>query len=357
MILPSSYAITLALIIFGMLCWGSWASLYKAAGNSSGGATPGKMRFELFYFDFAIGSVIAALLCALTFGTFGFDGFTFMDDLLHAAKKQDVTAMAAGGLFNLGNMLLLASVSEAGMAVAFPLGIGVAIVVGSTWQFFLRPGQNLALFLFGAVIIVFGVFVCSAAYRFYMLSRADELVRTGAQKSTVRRVNARGAAIAILGGAILGSYFPLVTNAMEGETGVGPYSMCVLFAIGIFLSTFFFNLFFMNLPVSGAPLEIFDYFKSTARQHLLGLISGMVWLFGMAASLVSAAVEGKAVVGPAISYGLLQGSVLLAALWGMLVWKEFKDADGRVRSLLVIMLVLFVCGIGLVAVAPVWTRG
>jgi glucose uptake protein len=123
------------------------------------------------------------------------------------------------------------------------------------------------------------------------------------------------------------------------------------------LSTFFFNLFFMNLPVSGPPLEIFEYFKSTARQHLLGLISGMIWSFGLAASMVSAAVEGKAAVGSAISFGLLQGSLLIAAISGLLIWKEFNEADGRVRSMFLIMLVLFVCGIGLVAVAPVWTRG
>lgn len=352
MILPSSYAVTLALLIFGMLCWGSWASLYKAAGPAGG-----KMRFELFYFDFAIGTVVAALICALTFGTFGFDGFTFMDDLLHAAKKQDLLAVIAGGVFNLGNMLLVAAVAEAGMATAFPLALGVAIVVGSTWQFFLKPGENLALFLVGAVLILFAVLVCTATYRTFMLSRVDEMVRSGQLKSTRRRVSPRGAAIAILGGLILGSYLPLVSNAMEGEVGVGAYSLCVLFSIGIFLSTFFYNLFFMNLPVSGPPLEIFDYFKSTIRQHGLGVASGVIWMLGLVASLVSGAVEPSAGVGVGLSYGILQGSVVIAALWGMLVWKEFAGADGRIRSMFLIMLVMFVCGIGLVAVAPVWTRG
>jgi glucose uptake protein len=352
MILPSSYAFTLALIILGMLCWGSWASLYKAAGP---GGT--KMRFELFYFDFAIGTVVAALICALTFGSFGFDGFTFMDDLLHAAKKQDFLAVLAGGVFNLGNMLLLAAVAEAGLSTAFPLAIGVAIVVGSSWQFFLRPGENPALFLVGAILIIFGVFVSTAAYRSYMLGRVDELVRTGQQKSTKRVISARGAAIAILGGLILGSYMPLVSNAMEGEVGVGPYSLCVLFSIGIFLSTFFFNLFFMNLPISGPPIEVFDYFKSTLRQHLLGVASGAMWSLGLVSSMAAAAAEATASVGPGLNYGLFQGSVLIAALWGLLFWKEFAGADGRIRSLLVIMMVLFVCGIGLVAVAPVWTKG
>jgi glucose uptake protein len=352
MILPSSYAVTLVLIIFGMLCWGSWASLFKAAGGGTG-----KMRFELFYFDFAIGTGIASLLCALTFGTLGYDGFNFMDDLMHAAKKQDLLAVLGGGIFNLGNMLLVSAVAEGGMSLAFPLGLGAAIVVGSGWQFFLRPGQNLALMLVGDAAIVFGIIVCTAAYRMYKLSRVDELVRTGKQKSTRRRVSAKAAAVALIAGVILGSYFPLVTKAMEGENGVGPYSVCVLFAAGIFISTFFFNLFFMNLPIDGAPLEIFDYFKSTGRQHLLGVFAGALWIFGLAASMVASATEGKAVVGQAISYGLFQGSLLIAALWGMLVWKEFSDADGRVRSMLAIMLALFVCGIGLVAVAPVWTRG
>jgi glucose uptake protein len=348
MILPSSYATTLAIIIFGMICWGSWASLFKATG---------KLRFELFYFDFGIGTVIAALLCALTLGTFGFDGFTFMDDLLHASKKQDVMGVAAGGIFNLGNMLLLAAVAECGMSVAFPLAIGVAIVVGSAWSFFLKPGQNLALFLIGSMIIIFAVIVCTAAYRLYMFSRVDDMVRTGQQKTTRRRVSSRGAAIAIFGGALMGSYLPLAANAMEGETGVGPYSFTFLFAVGIFLSTFFFNLFFMNLPVSGAPLEIFDYFKSTLRQHVLGVICGAVWILGLVANLTAAAAEGKASVGPAISYGLFQGSVVIAALWGLLYWKEFAEADGRVRAMLVIMVVLFVCGIGLVSVAPIITKG
>jgi glucose uptake protein len=344
MILPSSYAVTLALIVLGMLCWGSWASLYKATG---------KLRYELFYFDFAIGLCISALICAFTFGSFGFDGFTFMDDLIHAGKKQDLIGLLAGAVFSLGNMLLLAAVAEAGMATAFPIGIGVAIVIGSAWQIILKPGENLALLLAGCVAIIFGVIVATAAYRAYMLSRVDDLVRTGQQKTTKRQVSPKGAAIAIVGGLILGSFMPLVSDAMSSEIGVGPYSLCVMFALGAFFSTFFFNLFFMNLPITGAPLEIFDYFKLTGRQHLLALISGVVWMCGLLASLISAAAEGGALVGSALSYGLFQGSVLIATLWGLLYWKEFAGADTRVRSMLLVMLVLLVCGIGMIAIAPV----
>ena len=150
MILPSSYAFTLAVLIFGMLCWGSWASLYKAAS---------KLRYELFYFDFAFGMVIASLIAAFTIGTLGFDGFSFADDFSHAAKKQDLAGIVGGAVFNLGNVLLLAAVAEAGMSVAFPIGIGVAIVVGSVWSFFMKPADNIDLLLVGVMAIVLGVIV------------------------------------------------------------------------------------------------------------------------------------------------------------------------------------------------------
>jgi glucose uptake protein len=348
MILPPSYVFTLALILAGMLCWGSWASLYKATG---------KLRFELFYFDFMFGLVVAALLFAFTLGSMGFDGFSFMDDVLHAGKKQDLIGAIAGGVFNLGNMLLLAAVAEAGMAVAFPVGIGVAIVVGSTWRFFLTGGENAVVWLAGALVVAAGVGVAGAAYRLYRLSRVDELVRTGQQKTTRRTANTRGIPIAVFAGLILGSYFPLVTKAMDPEIGVGPYSMGVMFAVGVFASTFLFNLFFMNLPISGQPLEIFEYFKVSRRDHLYGFLAGVLWLVGFDGSLVAGAAEGKATVGPAISYGLLQGAVVIAAIWGLTVWKEYKEADARIRSLLMVMLALFVCGIGLIAVAPTVGHG
>jgi glucose uptake protein len=348
MILPSSYYVTLALVVLGMVCWGCWANFLKASG---------KWRFELFYFDFAVGMLIASLIGAFTFGTLGFDGFSFYDDLLHAAKRQDVLGVLAGFVFNLGNMLLVASVAEAGMTVAFAVGIGVAIVVGSVWSFFLMPGENAVLLFIGAGIVLLAVVLCSTAYRLYKLSKVDELVRTGKQKSTRKLVSLKGVTIAAFGGLLFGCYLPLISRAMEGDAGVGPYSIGVMFAIGVFVSTFFYNLFFMNLPVSGPPVEILEYVRGTLRQHVMGLLAGVVWFIGFGTTFVAAAAESTAVVSPAISYSLQQGGMLIAVLCGLLYWKEFNGADGRVRSLLFIMLTLFICGIGLVAVAPVWTRG
>jgi glucose uptake protein len=348
MILPSTYVATLVLVILSMVCWGSWANTYKLTG---------KWRFELYYFDYAIGLAIASLIAAFTFGTFGFDGFSFMDDFLHASKRQDVYGFAAGGVFNLGNMLLLAAIAECGMAVAIPIALGVAITVGSVWNFFLRPGSNAALLFAGSAIVMVAVIMAIAAYRLYKFSQIDELVRTGQQKSTRKRVSVKGATVAAFGGLFIGSYFPLIGKAMEGDAGLGPYAVGVMFALGLVFSTFLFNLILMNLPISGAPVEIFDYFKGTLRQHLLGFLGGAIWYVGMVAAFVASAAEGKASVGPALGYSLTQGAVVIAALWGLFYWKEFKDSDGRVKSILFITLALFVCGIGLVAVAPVWTRG
>jgi glucose uptake protein len=347
MIIPQTYLATLALLIIGMLCWGLWANTVKAAG---------KWRFELYYFDFAMGLVIASLIGALTFGSLGFDGFSFTDDVLHAGKKQDMIGAAAGLVFNLGNMLLVAAITEIGLSIAFPVAIGVAIIVSSLWNFLLIPAQNPALLFSGAAIVFVAVVIATIAYRLNKLSKIDELVRTGKQKSTRKRVSSKGLIIAIGAGLFIGSYSPIVAKAMEGEIGLGAYSVTVMFAIGVLLSTFLFNLFFMNLPVSGPPLEIFDYFKGTLQQHAWGLLGGFLWYIGIAAVLVSAATEGAAKAEPAMASGLAQGATVLATLSGLLYWGEFKGSEPKVRALLVVMVTLLVCGIGLVALAPGWTK-
>jgi glucose uptake protein len=348
MILPSTYIVTLLLVIISMFCWGSWATTFKLTG---------KWRYELYYFDFAIGLAIASLIAAFTFGSLGFDGFSFMDDFLHASKKQDVYGFAAGVVFNLGNMLILAAVAECGMSIGIPIGLGVALTIGSVWNFFLRPGTNAALLFSGSAIVMVAVILAISAYRLFKFSQIDVLVRTGQQKTTRKVVSVKGATVAAFGGLFVGSYFPLIGMATQGDAGLGPYAVGVIFALGLVFSTFLFNLILMNLPITGAPVEIFDYFKGTLRQHLLGLTGGAIWYVGMIAAYVAATAEGKASIGPALGYGLTQGAVIVAALWGLLYWKEFQEADGRVKAILFVTLALFVCGIGLVSISPVFTRG
>ncbi|MDQ6677771.1 MAG: hypothetical protein M3Z09_10800 [Acidobacteriota bacterium] len=347
MILPSTYYATLALLVLSMLCWGSWANTIKLTG---------KWRFELFYFDYSLGLMMAAVIAALTFGTLGFDGFSFMDDLLHASKKQDLYGFAAGVIFNLANILLVAAISLAGMAVAFPVSIGLALVIGVGLSYVIKPQGSPVLLFAGAAIVLSAVVVNAIAYKAYKLTQVDDLVRTGKVKSTKRQVSTKGVVIAIISGFLMGSFFPLVELGKAGDTGLGPYAIGFVFALGVFLSTFLFNLFFMNLPVSGPPVEVLEYFRGTLRQHLLGILGGAVWYAGAIFAFVAASAEGKASVGPAVSYGLGQGATLISALWGLLVWKEFAGAQPKVNSMLAVMLALFALGLVMISVAPLVGR-
>jgi glucose uptake protein len=110
----------------------------------------------------------------------------------------------------------------------------------------------------------------------------------------------------------------------------------------------------MNLPVQGQPVEILDYLKGTGRQHLLGILGGMIWCVGAVANFVAASAPQEVQVGPAVSYAIGQGATMVSALWGLLVWKEFAGADAKVKALLVLMFVLFAVGLGLVSVAPLF---
>ncbi len=347
MILPSTYFATFALMILTMLCWGSWANTFKLTG---------KWRFELYYFDYAIGVMLLATIAAFTFGSLGFDGFSFRDDLLHASKKQDLYGFLAGVVFNLANMLLVAAISVSGMAVAFPIGIGLALVIGVILNYLILPHGNPVMLFAGAGLILVAVVLNSQAYKEYKLSKLDDLVRTGQVKSTRKTVSIKGVFLALVSGVLMGCFFPLVELGKQGDSGLGPYSIAVVFALGVFLSTFLFNLFFMNLPVAGQPLEILEYFRGNIRQHLLGIAGGVIWCTGTIASFVAASAEGQAAVGPAVSYGVGQGATLVSALWGLLIWKEFRDAPPKVNAFLGLMLAFFVIGIAMISVAPLVGR-
>ncbi len=344
MILPGSYNLVLLVLFLGMLAWGTWANTLKAAGE--------KWRFELYCFDFGIGVVIAAVLIALTFGNLGFDGFSFADDLRLAGKRQDVLALGAGIIFNLGNMLLLGSLSLMGMAVAFPAGMGIALVVGVLWSYALNPGGNGVLMFTGAAIVVGAVVTSVLAYRNYaaeQLRLAAAAAAPTTKKIKRETVSSKGVALAAAGGMFLGSFAPLVQMARAGENGLGPYSAGFIFAVGILFSTFVFNLFFMNLPVKGEPIDLAEYFRAPMKRHGLGVLGGILWYFGAIASLLASRVEGAARVQPSIGYALAQAGIIIAAICGLFVWHEFDGADPKVKTYLGLMLILLVIGIGLVS--------
>jgi glucose uptake protein len=347
MTLPQTYGAALALMILSMICWGSWANTFKLTR---------KWRFELFYFDYAFGVAVAAVIYALTAGTLGFDGLTFMDDLMHAGKRQWMWGFLGGVVFNLANMLLVAAIAVAGMSVAFPIGIGLALVIGVVWNYFLKPQGNPMLLFTGCAIIVAAIIVDAVAYRGLARQKQIEFIKSGKAKSTLVRVPLKGIVISIFSGLLMGSFFPLVEMGKEGELGLGPYAIGFVFAGGVFCSTFIFNLFFMNLPVEGEPVELLDYFRGGIVVHALGWLGGIIWYTGAIASFVAASAPEEIQIGPAISYAIGQGATMVSALWGILVWKEFSGADVRVKMLLVIMFVLFVTGLGMVSVAPLYAR-
>jgi len=293
------------------------------------------------------GVLIAAAIYALTFGNLGHDGLAFNDDLAHSGGRQIFFGALGGVVFNLANMLLVAAISVAGLAVAFPVGIGLALVIGVIWNYALKPQGNPVLLFTGAAIVVAAIILDALAYR---------ALEAGKAAQAARKVTGKGIGLSLVSGVLMGSFFPLVEIGKAGERGLGPYAIGFVFAVGVFLSTFVFNLFFMKMPVEGPPVAMAGYFKGTGRQHLLGIVGGVIWATGTIANFAAASAPESVQVGPAISYAIGQGATMVSALWGLLVWNEFAGAGPRVRLLVVIMLILFVCGLGLVSVAPLYTQ-
>jgi len=346
MILPGSYLLTILLLVLGMICWGSWANTFKSTGT--------RWRFELYYFDFVLGAVLATLIAALTLGSLGWDGFSFLDDIRNAGKKQDLYVFLAGAVFNIANMLIMGSLSISGMSVAFPIGIGVALVVGSVWNYFLQPGANIMILAFGCAILIAAVIFNIVAYRNFSMYRQLLAIQQGKTKSTKKSFAGTAIILALIGGLLMGCYLPILELAKDIDVGLGPYSGAFVFALGMFFSTFLYNLFFMNLPVQGQPVDFSEYFKGHGRVHYLGIAGGVIWATGMVTSLVAGRAEGAAQAPAALAYGLTQGGGLISALWGLVVWREFEGAEAGVRTFMSVMLVLFLFGTVLVAIAPLF---
>jgi glucose uptake protein len=358
MILPDTYIGALLLAILALVCWGSWANAYKLAG---------RQRFELFYWDWALGVLVAAILAAFTFGSLGFDfggglgGFAFLDDLMRSSKHSWGYGIAAGAVFNLGTILLVASMSLAGMSVAFPVGLGLAVLVAMLLDSIGAPHVNVVLLLSTVVLVLGAALLDVFAYRDVALRRARQAIKTGRTKSTKVTMSWKGVALAAIGGPIVGLCFPLVDRSRAPETGMGPYAAAFMFAAGVMLSTFLYDLLLMNLPVRGEPVEVLQYFRQPNKSHLLALLGGMVWTAGtvslfVALSATSASAtrgtESLPLLGPATAVQVLLGAALLAGLWGLLVWKEFADAPGRTRALVAMALGLLFAGLILILLAP-----
>ncbi|MBB5438990.1 glucose uptake protein [Pedobacter sp. AK017] len=330
MFIVESYTTAILFCFITMICWGSWANMQKL--NS------GTWRFELFYWDYVIGILLFSILFAFTAGSMGMRGRAFIPDLAQADPANLLSAFTGGVLFNLANILLVAAIAIAGMSVAFPTGIGIALILGVVVNYLAKPEGDPRVLFSGVLLIAIAILLNANAYR--RLNRKTS------------NFSMKGLVIAIPAGIMLGFFYKyvavsMVSDQLNPEPGkLTPYTALVSFAVGIFVSNFIFNSFIMYKPFVGGAIPWSAWFKGSFKDHAMGIIGGVIWNLGMSLNILAAAKAS-----PAISYGLGQGATVIAAIWGIFIWKEFKNADRRTNNQLYIMLALYVAGIALLIIA------
>jgi len=333
MFVVPNYAVAVLFCVITMLCWGSWANTQKLAGK--------RWRFELFYWDYVIGVFLMALIFAFTLGSSGQEGRSFFDDVKQANLVNIEAAFLGGIIFNAANVLLVAAIAIAGMSVAFPVGIGLALVVGVLINYLAQPEGNPIVLFLGVALVTAAIVLDAIAYR-----QIPGQAKGGGTKGLV---------LSVICGLLMGLFFYCVASAMPNlnvkevvwDAGkLTPYSAMVFFGVGVVAGHFLCNLSLILNWLTGTTLPVPEYLKGGARDHLWGVLGGCVWSVGMMFALIAA---GKA--GPAISYGLGQGATMVAALWGVFVWREFRDASLQTKRLLIAMFAAFVIGLVLIVLA------
>ncbi|GAB3280677.1 GRP family sugar transporter [Parahaliea aestuarii] len=328
MFIVESYAVAVALCFVTMLCWGSWANTQKMATQ--------EWRFQHFYWDYSIGVVLLALLMAFTLGSSGEQGRSFIPDISQADGNAIAMALLGGAVFNFANILLVIAIDIAGMAVAFPVGIGLALVIGVIANYDPAQVHNPTLLFIGVALVVVAIVIDALIYRKIPGEKAANV--------------GKGLAISIVAGIAMGFFYRFVAQSMSfnfsaPEAGLmTPYSAGVVFAIGLLLSNLLFLLPLMYKPVTGEVAPPGEYFsRGTPRLHIVGMLGGAIWATGFCFNIIAA---GKA--GYAVSYGLGQGATMVAAFWGVFIWKEFRDTPAGTGKLIGAMFACFLVGLGLI---------
>lgn len=330
MFIVNSYFLAVIFCFITMLCWGSWANTQKLAAKS--------WRYELFYWDYVIGMVLFSLLLCFTMGSIGTEGRSFIDDLAQVDAKNVGSVILGGIIFNASNILLSASTSIAGLSVAFPLGVGLSLVLGTIINYIGAPKGDPVILFIGVALIVVAI-VCNG------------IASGKVDKSEVDKKSSRkGIALAVVAGILMSFFYRFVAAAMDLDNFAAPaagkltpYTAIFIFSAGVLLSNFLFNTLVMRHPFVGEKVSYREYFKGGLKTHLVGVLGGSIWCLGTAFSYIA---SGKA--GAAISYALGQGAPMIAAIWGVFVWKEFKGAKKSVYSLLGVMFLFFIAGLGFI---------
>ncbi len=331
MFIIENYSVAVVFCIITMLCWGSWANTQKLASKT--------WRFELFYWDYVIGILLFSLISAFTLGSIGTEGRSFLNDLKQADAGNIGSALLGGVIFNAANILVVAAISIAGMSVAFPVGIGIALLLGVLVNYIAAQKGNAVLLFSGAILVAIAIVLNAIAYR--------------KRSNSTGKVSSKGIFLAIAGGVLMSFFYRFIAVSMDLENfhqpaagKMTPYTAVFIFSVGILISNFAFNSILIKKPFTGEPTSYAAYFRGGFKTHMVGVLGGIIWGIGNSFNLIAA---GKA--GPAISYGLGQGATLVAAFWGVFIWKEFKDAPKGTNSLITAMFLLFIVGLGLLIYA------
>jgi glucose uptake protein len=325
MFIVQNYPLAVLFCVITMLCWGSWGNTQKLAAKT--------WRYEFFYWDYVIGLLLCSLLFAFTLGSFGSAGRSFLSDLAQADIYNIGSALLGGIIFNASNILLSAAIAVCGLAVAFPVGVGLALILGVLINYFGAAKGDPILLFSGVVLIAIAIIFNGLAYR----------------KASVgaKQVSSKGIFLSVSAGFIMAFFYRFVAASMDlncfnvpASGKMTPYTAVVIFAIGVLLSNFIFNTIAMKKPVAGEPLSISGYFKGSLLTHLVGMLGGIIWCVGESFSMLASEKAGAA-----ISYGLGQGATLVSALWGILIWKEFKGAPKAANRLNGLMFLFFIIGL------------
>lgn len=328
MYIVNSYTLAVIFCFITMICWGSWGNTQKLASKN--------WRYELFYWDYTIGILLFALLLVFTLGSFGNSGRSFLEDIQQIETSYIISALIGGVIFNASNILLSASVSISGMAVAFPLGVGLALILGVFINYFSAPKGD-PFWLFTGVAFIVIAIICNG-------------IAAGKNRKKGTSSSKKGIILAAIAGILMSFFYRFVAAAMDlnnfesPTSGMAtPYTAFFIFAIGIFFSNFIFNTLVMKRPFVGVPVSYKEYFTGKITTHMVGILGGCIWGLGTALSYIAA---GKA--GAAISYALGQGAPMIAALWGVFIWKEFTGSSKSTNRLLGVMFVLFILGLSFI---------
>lgn len=325
-----TYSAAVFFLIITMICWGSWPNTQKLAGKS--------WRFELFYWDYVIGILLVSTVMALTLGSNGPSGRDFRTDLNLAQPASMLSALIGGVVFNAANILFIAAIATAGMSVAFPVSVGLAMVLGIFINYAATPAGDPYLLFSGTALVVLAILFSATAY--------------ARRSKKINSPSAKGILLAITAGVLFGFFYRFIAASMaldfnDPEPGkLTPYTAVLFFALGTLLSNFLFNTILMYKPLEGRPLAYRDYFKGNTRNHIFGILGGIIWGFGLSLSILS---SGK--TGFAISFGLGQGNAMIAAVWGVFIWKEFRDAPPGTNKFIYLMFVSYIVGLLLIILA------